>query len=68
MTPTTNGHSVNAQLRALNNEHRNTLEALNHAQASLNRAIRLSQENYQANASRSSTRIARSHAVTMRRS
>jgi hypothetical protein len=36
-----------AQLRALNNEYRDTQEALNHTQASLNRAMKLMEENYQ---------------------
>jgi hypothetical protein len=34
------------QLWALNKEHRDTQEALNHAQASLNRAMRLLDDNY----------------------
>jgi hypothetical protein len=36
-----------AQLRALNKEYRDTQEALNHTQASLNRAMKLMGENYQ---------------------
>jgi hypothetical protein len=48
MTELTNGHhQVQKQLRDLNNEQRDTLEALNHAQASLTRAIRLAEQNYQ---------------------
>jgi hypothetical protein len=35
------------QLRDLNQEHRDTQEALNHTQASLNRAMKLMEENYQ---------------------
>jgi hypothetical protein len=34
------------QLRALNAEHRDTLEALNHAQASIVRAQKLNEQNY----------------------
>jgi len=34
------------QLRILNNEHRDTLEALNHAQASITRAQKLNEINY----------------------
>jgi len=34
------------QLRALNDEHRDTLEALNHAQASIVRAQKLNEQNY----------------------
>jgi hypothetical protein len=34
------------QLRDLNNEHRDTLEALNHAQASIIRAQKLNEQNY----------------------
>jgi hypothetical protein len=34
-------------LRDLTNEYRDTQEALNHAQASLTRAIRLAEQNYQ---------------------
>jgi len=34
------------QLRDLNNEHRDTLEALNHAQASIVRAQKLNEQNY----------------------
>jgi hypothetical protein len=35
------------QLWALNKEHRDAQEALNHTQASLNRAMKLMEENYQ---------------------
>jgi uncharacterized protein YlxW (UPF0749 family) len=48
--PPTYQHDVRdrgAQLRALNNEYRDTQEALNHAEASLNRAKKLMEENYQ---------------------
>ena len=34
------------QLRALNNEFRETQESLNHAQASITRALRLNDQNY----------------------
>jgi hypothetical protein len=34
------------QLRALNNEHRDTQEALNHAQVSITRAQKLNEQNY----------------------
>jgi len=34
------------QLRALNNEHRGTMEALNHAQASIIRTQKLNERNY----------------------
>ena len=34
------------QLRDLNNEHRDTLEALNHAQVSITRAQKLNEQNY----------------------
>ena len=50
MTLQTNGHSptfVQKQLRDLNAEYRDTQEALNHTQASLTRAIRLAEQNYQ---------------------
>jgi len=47
MTPST---SISAhqrrQLQALNDEHRDTLEALNHAQASIVRAQKLNEQNY----------------------
>ena len=47
MTPST---SISAhqrrQLQALNDEHRDTLEALNHAQASIIRAQKLNEQNY----------------------
>lgn len=33
-------------LRDLNNEHRDTLEALNHAQVSITRAQKLNEQNY----------------------
>jgi hypothetical protein len=34
------------KLRDLNNEHRETVEALNHAQASIVRALKLNDQNY----------------------
>ena len=37
---------VQKQLWALNKEHRDTLEALNHAQASIIRAQKLNEQNY----------------------
>jgi hypothetical protein len=47
---TTNGHLSTSPkhraLRDLNNEFRETQEALNHAQASINRALRLNDQNY----------------------
>jgi hypothetical protein len=47
MTPST---SISAhqrrQLQALNDEHRDTQEALNHAQASIVRAMKLNEQNY----------------------
>jgi hypothetical protein len=50
MTSTTDFYtrdpSVHQQLRALNKEYRDTQEALNHTQASLNRAMKLMEENY----------------------
>jgi len=45
--PTHVADPVQKQLRALNNEYRDTQEALNHTQASLNRAMKLMEENYQ---------------------
>ena len=38
--------SQRRQLRDLNNEHRDTLEALNHAQDSIIRAQKLNEQNY----------------------
>jgi hypothetical protein len=38
--------SQRQQLRDLNNEHRHTQEALNHAQASIIRAQKLNEQNY----------------------
>jgi hypothetical protein len=38
---------VKRLLRDLNNEYRDTQEALNHAQASLTRAMRIAEQNYQ---------------------
>ena len=48
MTPSTApiSESQRRQLRDLNNEHRDTLEALNHAQASIIRAQKLNEQNY----------------------
>jgi hypothetical protein len=50
MTIITNGHSpasIHQQLRDLNTEYRETQTALNQAQASLNRGMKLMEENYQ---------------------
>jgi hypothetical protein len=51
MTTTTDFYtlalSVHQQLRALNTEFRATAEALNQSQASLTRAMRLLEDNYQ---------------------
>jgi hypothetical protein len=49
MTPSTAytiSETQRRQLRDLNNEHRDTLEALNHAQASIIRAQKLNEQNY----------------------
>ena len=48
MTPSTTpiSESQRRQLRDLNEEHRDTLEALNHAQASITRAQKLNEQNY----------------------
>jgi hypothetical protein len=48
MIPNTNGngHDTARLLRDLNNEHRDTLEALNHAEASIARARKLNDINY----------------------
>jgi hypothetical protein len=48
MTPSTApiSESQRRQLRDLNNEHRDTLEVLNHAQASIIRAQKLNEQNY----------------------
>ena len=48
MTPFTAPISAHQrrQLRDLNEEHRDTLEALNHAQASITRAQKLNNQNY----------------------
>ena len=45
-TSTAYTESQRRALRDLNNEHRDTLEALNHAQASINRAQKLNEQNY----------------------
>jgi len=45
ITTATSAHQ-RRQLRDLNNEHRDTLEALNHAQASIFRAQKLNEQNY----------------------
>ena len=51
MTSTTDFYtlapSVHQQLRALNNEYRDAQAALNQAQVSLNRGMKLMEENYQ---------------------
>jgi hypothetical protein len=49
MTSLTSEHLPSKQrlLRDLNAEYRDTQEALNHTQASLTRAIRLAEQNYQ---------------------
>jgi hypothetical protein len=51
MTSTTDFYTLplskHRQLRDLNNEYRDTMEALNHAEASINRTKRLTEQNYQ---------------------
>jgi len=48
MTPSTApiSETQRRQLRDLNDEHRDTLEALNHAQVSITRAQKLNEQNY----------------------
>jgi hypothetical protein len=47
MTTITNGHSTQHLLRDLNSDYRETISALMGAHASINRALKLTEENYQ---------------------
>jgi hypothetical protein len=47
MTLQTNGHDTQRRLRDLNSDYRETISALMGAHASINRALKLTEENYQ---------------------